>query len=126
MIRTFAEHWPINLDMIAFQQPGRDGKVVVEYDDGNKNPAIDAASKAFGMMMAQAAADYTSLTIEHGDIYQSDYMPFEELGYPCIGVYEGGENPNYHKTTDTVDKIKMDHLVEITKMVLATILEIAK
>lgn len=124
------EGWPldlvINLDMIAFQQAGREGKVVVEYDHGNKNPTNDAASKAFGLLMAQAAADYTTLTIEHGDIYQSDYMPFEELGYPCIGVYEGGENPNYHKTTDTVDKLKIDHLASITKMVLATIVQVAK
>ena len=127
-----AEHdgWPIdvviNLDMIAFQESGREGRVVVEYDQGNSNANNDAAAKAFAMLMAQAAADYTSLQIEHGNIYSSDYMPFERLGYPCIGVYEGGTNPHYHTTGDKLETIEADHLAEVTKMVLATILELGK
>jgi hypothetical protein len=40
--------------------------------------------------MAQLAADYTSMTVEHTDIWSSDYMPFEAKGFPCIGLYDGG------------------------------------
>lgn len=74
--------------------------------------------------MAQAAADYTSLAIEHTDIWNSDYMPFEAKGYVCIGVYEGGENPHYHKTTDTAETVNLNHLAEVSKMVLATVYSI--
>ena len=120
--------WPIvsviNLDMVAYQGVSKPGHIVVEYDQGNRNPANDAAAKAFGLMMAQAAADYTTLEVEHTDIWNSDYMPFEEKGYACIGVYEATDNPDYHKSTDTIDKIVLSHLVEVTKMTLATIIQI--
>ncbi len=119
------QQWPIdavlNLDMIAFQDPARPRHVVVEYDQGNRDHRNDAAAKAYGLLMAQAAADYTSLEVEHTDIWNSDYIPFEAKGYACIGVYEAGENPGYHKTTDTIDQLQMPHLAEITRMVVATI-----
>jgi Zn-dependent M28 family amino/carboxypeptidase len=125
-----AENWKIdlmlNMDMIGFQDPARPGHIVVEYDYGNKNPVNDAASKAFGLLMAQAAADYTTLAVEHTDIWNSDYMPFEAKGYPCIGVYESGQNPGYHKTTDTADRLQASHLVEVTKMVLATLYQLSR
>ncbi len=124
-----AERWRIdvvvNLDMVAYQDPGRPHLVIVEYDQGNRNPGNDAAAKAFGLLMAQAAADHTNLSIEHTDIWNSDYMPFEAKGYACIGVYEGSENPDYHKTTDTVDVLDMDHLAQVAKMVVATLYRIA-
>ncbi|MCW2308003.1 M20/M25/M40 family metallo-hydrolase [Rhodobium gokarnense] len=123
-----SDQWPIdvviNLDMIAYQGVDKPGHIVVEYDQGNRNPKNDAAAKAYGLMMAQAAADYTSLEVEHTDIWNSDYMPFEEKGYACIGVYEATDNPRYHKTTDTIENIEFPHLVEVTKMVLATTMRI--
>lgn len=125
-----AEQWRIdvviNLDMVAFQDPARPNLVRVEYDQGNRHPGNDPAAKAFGLLMAQAAADYTNLAVEHTDIWNSDYMPFEAKGYAAIGVYEGGENPNYHKTTDTAATVNLDHLAEVSKMVLATAYSIAR
>lgn len=119
------EGWPIdlviNLDMLGFQDPARPGHTVVEYDQGNRNPTNDAASKAFGLLMAQAAADYTDLTVEHTDIWNSDYIPFEAKGYACIGVFEAAENPFYHQSTDTVATLDPAHLAEITRMLVATI-----
>lgn len=125
-----AEQWRIdvviNLDMVAFQDPARPNLVRVEYDQGNHHPGNDPAAKAFGLLMAQAAADYTNLAIEHTDIWNSDYMPFEAKGYAAIGVYEGGENPHYHKTTDTAETVNLHHLAEVSKMVLATVYSIAR
>lgn len=124
-----AEGWKIdvvlNMDMIGYQDPARPGRIVVEYDQGNRHPGNDAAAKAFGALMAQAAADYTTLEVEHTDIWNSDYIPFEAKGYPCIGVFEATENPGYHKTTDTLGALDMNHLAEVAKMVLATTYRIA-
>jgi Zn-dependent M28 family amino/carboxypeptidase len=78
------------------------------------------------MLMAQAAADYTSLTVEHTDIWNSDYIPFEAKGYPCIGVYEASQNPAYHRTIDTLEQIDMAHLSEVAKMVVATLYLLAR
>jgi Zn-dependent M28 family amino/carboxypeptidase len=78
------ERWPIeavvNLDMIAYQDPAKRGHIVVEYDQGNRNPENDMAAKAHGLLMAQAAADYTSLQVEHTDIWNSDYIPLRSQG----------------------------------------------
>ena len=82
-------------------RPPADGSVVVERDLGNLVAGNDAASQAFGAVMAQAAADYTSLPIKLGPIFASDYMPFEAKGYVTIGAYEGDGNPHYHATSDT-------------------------
>jgi hypothetical protein len=117
--------WPIelviNLDMVGAvtREPPT---IVVEYDQGNARPENDAASKAAAKIMAQAATDYTTLHVEHTDIWNSDYMPFEAQGYVCIGAYEGGENPFYHKTTDTPDNVSAAYLTAVTRMVLATVL----
>jgi hypothetical protein len=125
-----AEQWGIdvvlNLDMVAFQDPARPNLVRVEYDQGNHHPGNDSAAKAFGLLMAQAAADHTNLAVEHTDIWNSDYMPFEAKGYPAIGVYEGGENPHYHRTTDTAETVNPSHLAEVAKMVLATVYSITR
>jgi hypothetical protein len=41
-------------------------------------------------------------------------------------VYEGGENPGYHKTTDTPAVLGINHLAEVAKMVVATVYLIAR
>ncbi len=124
------ENWPIdlviNLDMISYRNPTGDARIVVEYDQGNRNPGNDAAAKAYGLIMAQAAADYTSLEVDHTDIWNSDYMPFEAEGYACIGVFESGDSPFYHHSTDTIDSVDIAYLGEVVKMVLATILVVGR
>jgi hypothetical protein len=124
------ERWPIdlvlNLDMVGYNPNGAAPRIVVEYDQGNRNPGNDAAAKAFGLLMAQAASDYTTLQVEHTDIWSSDYMPFEAKGYACIGAFEGGENPHYHKTSDSPEHVDISYLTEVTKMVLATVLIVAR
>jgi len=123
------EHWPIelviNMDMVGFPNGTPANRVVVEFDQGNHNPQNDAVSKAFGLLMAQAAADYTSLAVEHTDIWNSDYMPFEEKGFACIGAYEGGDNPFYHQSTDVAAHVDLNYVKEVVKMVLATVMTIA-
>jgi len=119
------DRWPIdvviNMDMIGYKAAGSGPRVTVEYDHGNRNPGNDAAAKAYGLLMAQAARDYTSLEPVHTDIWSSDYMPFEAKGFACIGAYDADENPNYHRTTDVLSTVDFAHFVEVVKMVLATI-----
>lgn len=123
------EKWPIklviNMDMISFTNPGGPAQTVVEFDQGNAQSGNDAASKSFASIMAQAAADYTSLEVEHANIERSDYMPFEAKGFACIGVYNADESPVYHTTSDTMEKIDFSFLKQQVQMVLATVLTIS-
>jgi len=110
----------VNLDMVAHVDPDRPTNIVVEYDKGNADQRNDAAAKAFGLQMAQLAADYTSMTVEHTDIWSSDYMPFEAKGFPCIGLYDGAADaPFYHTTQDKVGQVDMTRLAEVTALVCA-------
>ena len=116
----------INLDMVGY--PPRNGKttVTVERDIGNKVTTNDKDSQAFADMMEQMALDYTDLDVVLGPIYDSDYMPFEALGYVTIGCYDGGatvENTHYHSVTDDISFVNMDYVVSVAKMVLASVLK---
>lgn len=110
----------INLDMVGFPPP--DGSITVERDVGNVQAGNDAASAAYANVMAQAATDYTDLPVLLGPIYASDYMPFEARGYVTIGAYEGGNNPNYHNTSDAPATVNAAYLTKVTQMTLATLL----
>jgi hypothetical protein len=125
------ERWAIdvmlNLDMVGHVDPQRPTNIVVEYDQGNVDPRNDAAAKAFGLQMAQLAADYTSMTVEHTDIWSSDYMPFEAKGFPCIGLYDGGaDSPFYHTTNDTMNAVDLPRLTEVAGLVCAFVASVAE
>ncbi len=76
--------------------------------------------------MAQVAVDYTNLVVSHSDIWNSDYIPFEEKGYACVGLFEASENPGYHTTTDVLESLDEKHVAEIAKLVVATVYQIAR
>jgi leucyl aminopeptidase len=125
------EKWAIdvmvNLDMVGHVDPERPTNIVVEYDMGNADPRNDAAAKAFGLQMAQLVADYTSMTVEHTDIWSSDYMPFESKGFPCIGLYDGAADAAfYHTTQDKIGQVDLTRLVDVTGLVCAFVANTAE
>lgn len=119
-----AEGWPIeimvNLDMLGWRPPISDAPMIVEYDMGNTVPGNDAASAAFGRLMAEVAAQYTTLNTTHTDIWSSDYMPFEAAGFPAMGLYDGGvESPRYGTSRDIPEVLDYGRLEQATRMVVA-------
>ncbi len=116
----------INADMIGYPPQGSN-RVNLEYDWGNKVTTNDMSSYIVGIFMKQIALEYTklntTLTLLSGN---SDYRPFEAYGYTVIGVHDGGveQNPNYHSTSDTSDTLDLKYMSSITKLLLATILEL--
>ena len=77
--------------MVGPPSPLNQKKVIIERDIGNIVSSNDSDSQAFGRIMEEAAARYNDLEVNFGPIYDSDYMPFEALGYTVVGVYDGGE-----------------------------------
>jgi Zn-dependent M28 family amino/carboxypeptidase len=117
----------LNLDMIGYP-PSSDqsNKVKIEYDVGNKHFKNDRNSERIALFIQQIASDYTNLQAGLAKLGNSDFNPFESLGYTVIGIHDGGEryNPNYHKTSDTANTLNTEYLTSITRMVLATILKL--
>jgi Zn-dependent M28 family amino/carboxypeptidase len=56
--------------------------------------------------------------------YRSDHYNFAEKGVPII-FYFNGVHPDYHRPTDTPDKIKYDLMEKRAKLVFYTALEMA-
>jgi hypothetical protein len=88
----------------------------------------DENSKLISHFIKQIASNYTNLEALLDKLENSDFIPFESLGHTVIGIHDGGvkKNPHYHKSTDTPDTLNIKYLTSITKMVLATILELDK
>jgi hypothetical protein len=113
-------HRLINLDMVGHSPAN--SSIIVERDTGNQTTANDSDSHALGNLMAQMAADYTTTPVEFGQIYASDYMPFEARGYVVAGLYEGEGNPNYHHGSDTPGTVNYPYVADAARITLATLL----
>jgi hypothetical protein len=119
----------INLDMIGYRPYNETkNKVILEYDIGNKYVQNDKNSKNIALFIKKIASTYTNLEAELAKLENSDFLSFEAFNHTVIGIHDGGvkENPHYHKSSDTPDTLNMQYLTSITKMVLATILELDK
>jgi hypothetical protein len=115
-------YWLINLDMVGNPPPYNQKRVIIEIDMGNKL-SNNGDSQVFGEYMKQTAAKYTDLQPAFGHIYDSDYMPFEALGYIVTGLYDQGQtSTTYHSKKDTVSTLNIDYILSVTKLTLATIL----
>lgn len=124
----YASHagWPIelmvNLDMLGYRPPDPTAPLYIEYDRGNATPVNDAAAAAYGRMAVRLAGEHTGLSIAETDIWDSDYMPFEQQGFPCIGFYDGGASgPPYHTSGDVPELMDFDRLEQATRLLVATL-----
>jgi Zn-dependent M28 family amino/carboxypeptidase len=112
----------INLDMVGHPPPLNQKRVIIERDIDNAVSSNDSDSQALGQNMKEAATQYTDLDVNFGPIYDSDYMPFEALGYTVVGVYdEGEESSTYHSKNDLPSTLNIEFIMSVAKMVLATI-----
>ena len=102
--------------------------VVIEQDLGNKVTTNDIYSRIAGHFIDRIALDYTNLDPSLCPLGKSDLIPFEAFGYLVVGIHDGcsKQNPNYRSTSDTPDTLSTQYLTSVTKLVLATILELDK
>ncbi|MDX1373729.1 MAG: M20/M25/M40 family metallo-hydrolase, partial [Nitrososphaeraceae archaeon] len=115
----------LNLDMIGYPpSSNRSNQIIIEYDVGNRYLQNDKNSKRIALLIQQIASNYTGLQAILNKLGNSDFIPFEALGYTVIGIHDEGEkfNPNYHKSSDTANSLNIEYLSSVTKMALATIL----
>jgi len=116
----------INFDMIGHPPSNESNKVVLEYDIGNKYKKNDMYSKAIALFIKQIASKYTNLNATLSKLGGSDFIPFEASNITVIGIHDEGpeKNPHYHNSTDVPDTINIKYLTSVTKITLATILEL--
>jgi hypothetical protein len=118
----------INFDMIGYPPVNESNKVILEYDIDNKYLQNDKYSKLIGQFIKQIAWNYTNLKATLGKLGNSDFIPFEAVGLTVIGIHDEGseKNPHYHNSTDVPATLNIKYISSVTKMILATILELDK
>ncbi len=118
----------VNVDMI--------GRVDEEHKNNSKYVYVigaDRLSSELHDINEAMNAKYTNLELdytfnEEDDpnryYYRSDHYNFAELGIPAVFFFSG-VHEDYHKITDTVDKILFDKMETIARLVFHTSWELA-
>ena len=109
--------------MVGFS-PEETNDFLIEYDNGNVVQDNNKYSQAVANFIKGIAENHTDLNATLGLLGNSDYLPFEALGYIVIGLHDDGvtKNPNHHTMNDTPDLLDYEYLTSVTRLTLATIL----
>jgi leucyl aminopeptidase len=111
------------LDMIGYRIGSTNGAMI--FQDYGTNP--------LGSSMVKAVDDYSLalsvIPVTGKDMVSSDHASFWRVGYPSLLVIEKfssklPENPYYHTSMDTPDRLSPEQMVEITRMVLGGFLSL--
>src|SRR5690606_23937230 len=118
----------LNIDMIGRVDPIHESNPDYIYLIGS-----DKLSSDLHKISESVNSKYTKLTLDYtfndpNDperiYYRSDHYNFAKNGIPVI-FYFNGVHEDYHKSTDTVDKINFELLVKRAKLVFHTAWEVA-
>jgi Zn-dependent M28 family amino/carboxypeptidase len=121
----------LNIDMIGRSRPDGDSdKQDGELTDANSIYLIgaDKISSELHRISEQTNADTVKMRLDYtyNDpnhpqqfYYRSDHWNYAKHGVPVI-FYFSGVHRDYHKTSDTVDKIDFDKMARVARLVFAT------
>jgi hypothetical protein len=111
----------INLDMISFTDvTPEDLQIIVNDDSAWLADLFAVAGPYYGFVNATKMVD--------ASIVYSDHSPFWDNGYPALLAIEDYplNNPYYHQTTDTLDKLNLDFLTVSTRASVGLLAELAQ
>lgn len=119
----------LNIDMVGRIDPNYKGDslnyVYIIGDDklsSNLQPMTDSVNKKY--VKLQLDRKYNDLNDFNRFYYRSDHYNFAKNGVPVI-FYFNGTHADYHRPTDTVDKINFDLMAKRVKLVYYTAWELA-
>ncbi len=121
----------LNIDMIGRSDPDRTkgdstNYVYVVGDDkvsSDLKPISEAQNRKYLKM--ELDYKYNDPADPNRIYYRSDHYNFAKNGVPIIFYYDGMLRPDYHRPTDTPDKINYDLLRRRTQLVFYTAWEMA-
>jgi aminopeptidase YwaD len=102
----------LQLDMVGAAAAGGEhpgGGLMMYTLDGRPNIVTDLA--------ATASIDVFSEAIPYGESGRSDHEPFHRSEIPAALFIHTPLEPDYHQTSDTIDKISKEKLKQVTEIV---------
>lgn len=118
----------VNVDMVGRVDPAHEGNPNYIYVIG-----ADRLSSELHEINETANKTYTNLELDYtynADddpnryYYRSDHYNFAKKGIPAI-FYFNGTHADYHRTSDTIEKINFEKMETITRLVFYTSWELA-
>lgn len=117
-----------NIDMIGRKDVNHPDSIKYVYVIGS-----DKLSDELDQILVSNNRKFTELQLDYKYdderdpnrfYYRSDHYNFARYGIPVI-FYFTGVHKDYHKPTDTADKIRYDRMVDISKLIFYTAWEVA-
>ena len=105
------------MDMVGSKDAG---PLIMYTNDGEKNIVTDLGASA-GARLAK-----TGEATPYGMEGRSDHVPFAEIGLPAALFIHAPVEPWYHSPQDTLDKISLDKLKEVSNIVGAAVYQVAR
>ena len=118
----------INVDMVGRvdQKHAEDPNYIYVIGADRLSTTLHDINEAVNDTHTKLTLDYTYN--ERNDpnryYYRSDHYNFAERGIPAV-FYFNGTHPDYHRISDTVDKINFDKMAKIGQLVFYTAWELA-
>ena len=110
----------LNMDMIGY----------TTTDSNKVNIKVNTGSEwifDFSKNVSQLYSDYCNIQLYSiGADTRSDHVSFWDKGYDAIQYLEYNSNPYYHTANDTIDKMNIDYTTRLSRLILATLVDIAK
>lgn len=107
----------INMDMVGRNEPRR-----IDVLGANEHPKLYATARR-----AAANRRVGGLRVEKGGqeyFQRSDHFPFHERGVPVLFFFSGTHD-DYHKPTDTADKIHPEKIARVARTIFLTAADLA-
>ncbi|WP_394234449.1 M28 family peptidase [Niallia oryzisoli] len=105
------------MDMVGSKDAG---PLIMYTNDGEKNTVTELGAAA-GARLSQ-----TGQATPYGMEGRSDHVPFAEAGLPAALFIHAPVEPHYHSPEDTLDKISLDKLREVSTIVGAAVYQVAR
>jgi hypothetical protein len=110
-----------DLDMDMISRGWRDSVSVIGLDFSSLGETIRRVARENAALVAQPVIDHWP---EQNFLYRSDHINFAQRGVPIL-YFLDGTPPDYHRVTDSVEKIDAEAAARIARLAFLTALDVA-
>lgn len=112
----------LNADMIGFAPSGSDGTKGKIFENTASEWIVE-----FTQEINQLYTEYIGIQLfPQGETWGSDHYYFWEYGYDAVFYHEYNFNDYYHSADDTIANMNITYLTRFSRLILATLAELAQ
>lgn len=111
----------LNADMIGFATSSYDGRTGKIFENDASEWIVE-----YTQYISQLYTEYINIElIPQGETWGSDHYYFWQYGYDAVFYHEFNFNDYYHSPDDTIEHMNMSYCARFSRLILATLAEMA-